>query len=100
MIQLTARQIRRLKQLGHQLHPVIQIGKLSLTEQVQKGIDKALDDHELIKIKINNNSEVDIQELNQLITDQLGARIIRSIGHTILLYRPSSDENKHKISLI
>ena len=43
-----------LKSLAHDLKPIVNIGKNSLTDEVITSIDEALEKRELIKIKILN----------------------------------------------
>lgn len=94
---LSARYIKQLKKLGHHLQPVVNIGKNNLSLAVMNAIDKSLNDHELIKIKIQNASDVDIEKVGQSIQHQLQAKILRGIGHTLLLFRQNPDETLQKI---
>ena len=43
---------KRFRQIGHQLNPVVMLGGQGLTEGVMAEIDRALEDHELIKVRI------------------------------------------------
>ncbi|MBP7462040.1 MAG: YhbY family RNA-binding protein [Candidatus Delongbacteria bacterium] len=94
---LSARYIKQLKKLGHNLQPVINIGKNNLTPAVIQAIDKSLTDHELIKVKIQQTSELDIEQLGQTLQEELHVRILRGVGHTLLLYRQNPDETLRKI---
>ena len=42
---------KRFRTIGHQLRPVITVGNKGLTEQLMQELERALTDHELIKIK-------------------------------------------------
>ena len=42
---------------AHGLQPVVHIGKLGLSDEVVAAVDKALEDHELIKVKFVNFKE-------------------------------------------
>jgi RNA-binding protein len=48
---LSERQLRHLRGLAHPLKPVVRIGKTGLTEGVELEAERALHDHELIKIR-------------------------------------------------
>ncbi|HET9934754.1 MAG TPA: YhbY family RNA-binding protein, partial [Polyangiaceae bacterium] len=48
---LSGKQRRYLRSLGHELSPVVQIGHQGLTEAVLSAIDQALETHELIKVR-------------------------------------------------
>mgnify|MGYP006389203113 FL=1 len=43
---------KRFRQIGHQLNPVVLLGNQGLSETVLAEIDRALEDHELIKVRI------------------------------------------------
>ena len=83
---------RHLRALGHALRPVAQVGKEGLSDALVAAIDRALADHELIKIKVGEAAGVERHDA----ADQLAARtesaVIQILGNTILLYRPDPDE--------
>ena len=41
----------QLKKLAHNLKPVVLVGQKGITETLLQAVDKALEDHELIKVK-------------------------------------------------
>ena len=49
---LTGKQRRYLRSLGHHLDPVIHVGKEGISEGLIGAADVALEEHELIKIKL------------------------------------------------
>ena len=53
---LTEQEKRSLKKQAHSLKPVVIIGANGLTENVLAEINRALDDHELIKVKIASSN--------------------------------------------
>ena len=52
MAALSIHERKRLRQIGHALNPVVMIGGQGLTENVIEETNRALNDHELIKVKI------------------------------------------------
>ena len=52
MAALSIQERKRLRQIGHALNPVVMTGGQGLTENVVEEINRALADHELIKVKI------------------------------------------------
>ncbi len=54
-----------LSRKAHGLQPVVQIGKAGLTEPVAAAVDKALEDHELIKVKFVNSKDEKVLEEEQ-----------------------------------
>jgi RNA-binding protein len=91
-VELTGKQRRHLRALGHALRPVAQVGKEGLSEGLVAAITRALADHELVKIRLGEQAGVD----KQTAADELAARtesaVAQILGNTILLYRPDPEE--------
>src|SRR5690625_1751748 len=54
---LTPAQTRALRALGHRLRPVVTVSERGLTEGVSAELERALEDHELIKRSEEHTSE-------------------------------------------
>lgn len=78
---------RRLRAAGHHLAPIVQVGKGGVTEPVNRQLAQALDDHELVKVKIGAESPVDRIEAAELLSAGTAAQVAQILGHTLLLYR-------------
>lgn len=87
-MQLTSQQTRHLRSLAHHLKPVVMIGEKGLTENVLAEIDRALNDHELIKISIAGERE-ERQELSATLCEASNAALVQLIGRITVLYRPA-----------
>jgi len=88
---LTEAEKRRLRGRGHALHPLVRVGSAGVTPGVIAELDRALHDHELVKIRI---SASDREERDQAITQLVeasGAALVTRIGHVALLFRPAVD---------
>lgn len=90
---LSNKQKQHLKGLGHHLKPIVQLGGNGLTEGVLAEIDLALNHHELLKVKIPTDDREEKQLIVDAILRETGAEKIQTIGHILLMYRPS-EENK------
>ena len=75
--------------LGHDLKPVVLIGKSEITDTLLQETDAALERHELIKIKLLENSATDRREAAAELAVNLQAEVAQILGRTFLLYRPS-----------
>jgi RNA-binding protein len=88
---LTGKQRRYLRSLGHELRVVVQVGKDGIDDGLVAAIDRALVDHELVKIKVGEAAGLDRQSA----ADQLAARtqsdVAQILGNTVLLYRRRDD---------
>jgi RNA-binding protein len=91
-------EIRYLKKLAHGLKPVVQIGKRGLTESVMESIDRALDDHELIKIRFVDFKE-EKREIARVIVEKAECIMVGMIGNVGTFYREHPDEAMRRISL-
>ena len=47
---LSEKQKKHLRRLGHPLHPLVMLGNAGLTPNVVEELDRALADHELVKV--------------------------------------------------
>ncbi len=94
---LTGKQRRYLRGLGHHLAPVVQIGKDGHTEGVTAALAAALEDHELIKVKIGENVDEDRRELGEALAAATGADLVQVLGRTLLLYRAREEEPEIKL---
>lgn len=91
---LTGKQRRHLRALGHHLDPVVQLGKGGLTEGVTAAVGEALDQHELIKIRLGTECPDDRDEVAKALATSLSAAVAQTLGRTILLYRRHPKEPK------
>ena len=90
---LTGKQRAMLKAESHDYKPVINIGKFSLTDDVIKATDEALEARELIKIKILNNNMDDPKDILSELRDKLNAEFVNHVGNIFTIYR-KNDDNK------
>ena len=89
---LTGKQRRHLRGLGHELRPLVQIGKGGIDDGLVAALEQALADHELVKIKLGEHAEVDRHEAAAALADRTKSDVAQVLGHTILLYRAHPDE--------
>lgn len=91
---LTSKQKKFLKGLAHPLSPVIQIGKEGITERLIAATVQELLIHELIKIKIGNNSGLEKHETSTTLATATDSHLVQLIGKTVILYRPNPKRAK------
>lgn len=78
---------KQYRAIGHNLHPIVTIAQKGLNENIRTELDRALTDHELIKIKLVVADRDAKKELVETICKEFQAECVQSIGHTALLYR-------------
>lgn len=91
---LTGKQRRHLRALGHDLKPIVQVGKNGIDEGLVAALDQALADHELVKIKIGEGAGLDRQEAADELAKQTRSEVAQVLGYTVLLYRPDPEDPK------
>lgn len=90
---------KRFRQIGHELHPIVTVADKGLTDNVRQEIDRALNDHELIKIKLVTDREGK-KALTELLCRDFGAECVQSIGHIVLLYRAARKQDPKLSNLV
>ncbi|MDK9707485.1 MAG: ribosome assembly RNA-binding protein YhbY [Desulforhopalus sp.] len=93
---LTARQKQFLKGLAHPLKPLVHIGKEGMSSAIIDTVKAELYNHELIKVKIGNNSGLERHATSQAITEQTESTMIQLIGKVFVLYKPNPEKSKEK----
>lgn len=90
-MELSERQRKYLRGLGHALNPVLLIGSAGLTPGVVAEAKRALHDHELIKVKFRGaEREARDAGLAELATTTESV-LVQRIGHTALYYKRRND---------
>jgi RNA-binding protein len=84
---LTPKVRQQLKGKAHKLKPVVMLGNQGLTDAVKKEIDRALNDHELIKIKIQSQDRDDRRAAFAEICESLQCEMVQQIGSVGVVYR-------------
>lgn len=98
MEQLTGPQKRQLKGLAHDLKPIIQIGRAGATEGLVEALDKALSDHELVKVRFLVH-KTERKEISRAIAEKTRSHLVGLIGNVTILYRENPDPAKRKTIL-
>jgi len=81
-----------LKKQAHHLKPIVQSGAAGLSEPVLAEIDRALTDHELVKIKLVAEDKASFKIEVDTVCEKLDAQSVQEIGRTATLYRPNPDK--------
>lgn len=88
---LTPKMRQKLKGQAHKLKPIILIGNKGLSDAVNKEIDRALQDHELIKIRIQTSDKELRRELFKQLCEANHAELVQTIGLIGVVYRANPE---------
>jgi RNA-binding protein len=97
---LTQDQKKRFRKLAHHLKPVVLVSENGLSEGVINELNRALEDHELIKIRVNVMEREDKVAIIEEICKLCGAELAQVIGKMAVLYRPAKTPNPKLSNLI
>jgi RNA-binding protein len=91
---LTPKQRSFLRGKAHHLNPVVMLGKEGVSESVIKATEKALEDHELIKIKVPSDDQDEFHSTVNDLMAKTKAEVVQKIGHLLVIYRPSKEPGR------
>lgn len=91
---MTTKQRAYLKSLAMTMDPIFQIGKNSMTPELTKAVDEALEARELIKVSVLQNCADDPRELAAMLAERTRSQVVQVIGKKIVLYREGKNEKK------
>lgn len=86
-MELTEKQRRHLKGLAHPLKPVILMGNAGLTDAVVAETQRALSDHELIKVRLPGLEREERDAALQNLAQRTESTMVTRIGHVAVLYK-------------
>jgi RNA-binding protein len=90
---LSPKERKALKAQAHKLEPVVLIGNKGLTAEVVAEIDRALQAHELIKIRAPGLERDDREQALADICEKTGAHPVQHIGKVLVVYRENPDQD-------
>lgn len=88
--ELNGAQRRFLRGRANPLRPLIHVGASGLTDGVIAATDRALLDHELVKVRLHQPD--DKHAAADELAARTGAALAGVIGHTVILYRPHPEK--------
>lgn len=94
---MTSKQRAYLRGLAHNIEPIFQIGKSSITPEMTGAVTEALEARELIKLSVLKNCFDDPRELAQVLAERTKSEVVQVMGRKITLYKES--KNKKQIEL-
>lgn len=86
---------KQYKSIGHHLKPVLIVAENGLTEGVLAELDRALSDHELIKVQFRITERDDRRALIEELCSTGKCELVQIIGKMALVYRRNPKPNRN-----
>ena len=93
-MKLSPQNIRLLKEKAHHLDPIARVGDSGISEGFLKEVNKVLDHHELIKIRLSAGDKATKKLAITEICEATKSICVQSIGHTATIYRQDPEQPK------
>ena len=87
VMQLSEKQKKHLRRLAHPLHPLVMLGNAGLTDAVVGELDRALADHELVKVSARVGERTARDAALEELARRTQASMVQRIGHVGVFYR-------------
>ena len=92
-MELSSKQRAFLKKMAHEIDPVVRIGKDGIDDD--ESIANAVKKRELIKVKILQNSEVEVaRELGNELASKTKSVFVDSIGRILIFFKANNKDGK------
>ncbi|MBZ9558286.1 MULTISPECIES: ribosome assembly RNA-binding protein YhbY [Modicisalibacter] len=90
---LSQAQKKAFRSIGHHLSPIVTVSDNGLSDGVIAELERALADHELVKIKIAVGERDTRRAVAEQLCTDTGAELVQTIGKVALLYRDNPKAN-------
>jgi RNA-binding protein len=86
-MELSEKQKKHLRRLAHPLSPIVMLGNAGLTDGVVNELDRALTDHELVKVSARVGERDARNQALESLAARTSAALVQRIGHVGVFYR-------------
>lgn len=90
---------KKYRSIGHHLDPVVIVAN-DLRDNVLAEIDRALSDHELIKVRVVSEDRDDRKAVMDEICATQKAELVQVIGKIALIYRKAVERKPHLSNIV
>lgn len=97
---LSIQERKRLRRIGHALNPVVMLGNNGLSESVIEETQRALNDHELIKVKVLGEDRDARAAMIESLAETAQAQVVQKIGKIVLLFKKAAKPNPNLSNLV
>ncbi len=96
-MELTSKQRAYLSGCANTMDAIFQVGKASLTPELVKALDEALEKRELLKISVLKNCADDPREIAQMIAERTHSAVVKVIGKKMILFRQAKKNSRYDL---
>jgi len=86
-MELSEKQKKHLRRLAHPLQPIVMLGNAGLTDGVVNELDRALNDHELVKVSARVGDRDARNAALATLASRTAAHLVQRVGHVGVFYR-------------
>lgn len=97
---LSAAEKKHFRGIGHHLKPIILVGGNGLSEALLAELDRALEEHELIKVKVHAEDRDSRRAVIDALPAAVGCELVNTIGNIALIYRAAKRQNQKLSNLV
>ena len=77
---------RDLKARAQRLEPILKVGHAGVTPEFLASLDRALTDHELVKVRFGDFKE-EKKTLTPVLAEKTGSEVVMRVGNVAVFYR-------------
>src|SRR3984885_2626189 len=88
---LTEKQKKHLRRLAHPMNPIVMLGNAGLTDAVVTELERALTDHELVKVSARVGARDARNQALTALAGRTGSELVQRVGHVGVFYRRRSE---------
>jgi len=91
---LSEKQRKHLRRLAHPLNPVVMLGAAGLTDAVAAELERALGDHELVKVSARVADREARNAALAALASRTASELVQRVGHVGVFYRRRKELSK------
>ena len=88
---LSEKQKKHLRRLAHPLHPLVLLGNAGLTDGVVNELDRALKDHELVKVSARVGDRASRDQILATLAERTLSELVQRVGNIGVFYRKNNE---------
>ena len=88
---ISSKHKRKLRGIAHHLQPVVTVSDKGIADPVISETQRALRDHELIKVRLNLMDKSDRTAVAEQLAGRCAADIVQIIGKVLVLFKANPD---------